>query len=492
MQKKLTIRRLAITVLLMTLASCGGGGSSDSGSDNTGNSISAPADIEAIASNRSIKLTWPPVSDATVYDIYFARESFAGLSSLDDYATLLGGSVSRDVNSTGIIFGELINDTTYYFVITASDGVIVSPASNEVSATPDNLPRVAANFNAVAGYQKVDLSWDSAINADFYNIYYARESFANLNNINNYASLSGGALIASVGGPSYTVSSLTNGVPYYFILTSANSSAESAATTEQIATPFDPPSSKINDTGVTWGATNSGNTFSCNGMVIAAQDCSNGRDALNNDDSDGHAGFVFKKLDENGNELDATATDWSCVLDSHIGLVWEVKTDDDGLRDKDWLYTSYDSRFIDTDASDNEIDGGSDEVWGGLEDNGTNATSGGSDSCGKLDDICTTEQYVADVNAQGLCGASDWRLPKFDELLSIVDYSINNVIGPAIDSNYFPFSANNSSFAPTVYVSETPSVVAPDHVMSINFDWGSSWSTSRSAGRSIRLVRDNL
>lgn len=41
------------------------------------------------------------------------------------------------------------------------------------------------------------------------------------------------------------------------------------------------------------------------------------------------------------------------------------------------------------------------------------------------------------VNAAGLCGASDWRLPTREELTSIIDYS-KPYPGPVIDSNYFP------------------------------------------------------
>lgn len=65
----------------------------------------------------------------------------------------------------------------------------------------------------------------------------------------------------------------------------------------------------------------------------------------NNDDSDGHAGFSFTKLDANGNELLANATDWSCVKDNVTGLIWEVKqggngtVGDEGLHDADDTYT---------------------------------------------------------------------------------------------------------------------------------------------------------
>lgn len=47
----------------------------------------------------------------------------------------------------------------------------------------------------------------------------------------------------------------------------------------------------------------------------------------------------FCKYDSTGTMLDDSATAWSCVQDKLLGNFWEVKTDDAGLRDKDWTYT---------------------------------------------------------------------------------------------------------------------------------------------------------
>lgn len=71
------------------------------------------------------------------------------------------------------------------------------------------------------------------------------------------------------------------------------------------------------------------------------QDVDYGRDKTNND-IDGHAGFNFTKIDSSGNVLPVVAANWSAVLDNVTGLMWENKTDDGGLHDKDNLYTWYD------------------------------------------------------------------------------------------------------------------------------------------------------
>jgi hypothetical protein len=176
----------------------------------------------------------------------------------------------------------------------------------------------------------------------------------------------------------------------------------------------------LNDTGIVTCGDASNNDLPCPVADYPGQDAEYGRDVTHNDPSDGHAGFSFTKLDANGNDLPASATDWSCVRDNVTGLIWEVKTDDRGLRDQNWTYTWYNS-----DPTTN----GSDP---GIEDGGTCFQAG----------RCDTEKYVADVNAQGLCGASDWRMPIVQELAGIVDYGKDF---PAIENNYF-VNTQNSHF----------------------------------------------
>lgn len=133
--------------------------------------------------------------------------------------------------------------------------------------------------------------------------------------------------------------------------------------------------------------------------------------------------------------------DWGCTHDNITGLTWEVKTDDNGLRDKDWGYSWYNS--------DPTTNGG----YAG--------TADGGDSCYNSS-RCDTEKFVADVNARGLCGYSDWRLPSIRELETLVKltYQEPSAPGPNIDTYYFPNTyANYGMF----YWSATPdSVPVPE------------------------------
>ncbi|HHO48384.1 MAG TPA: hypothetical protein ENN06_08025 [Desulfobacteraceae bacterium] len=46
----------------------------------------------------------------------------------------------------------------------------------------------------------------------------------------------------------------------------------------------------------------------------------------------------FVKLDGSGQELPADAEQWSMVMDRSTGLIWEVKTTDGSIHDKDKVY----------------------------------------------------------------------------------------------------------------------------------------------------------
>jgi hypothetical protein len=144
------------------------------------------------------------------------------------------------------------------------------------------------------------------------------------------------------------------------------------------------------------------------------QDGEVGRDVLFPSSADGPLGFVWTKLDANGTPLPDQSVPfgsgaWSCIRDEVTGLVWEVKTDAGDLRDKDWTYSWYDPSGVGTGGDPGAAGGGS---------------CGGTVSC-------DTQAFVAAVNAAGLCGKQDWRLPTREELFSIV-------VGESFDRTWFP------------------------------------------------------
>ncbi|HBC55983.1 MAG TPA: hypothetical protein DCZ03_02355 [Gammaproteobacteria bacterium] len=118
-------------------------------------------------------------------------------------------------------------------------------------------------------------------------------------------------------------------------------------------------------------------------------------------------------MDSSGNVLDEGAAQWSCVLDNDSGLIWAIKLDDSSIHDKDNLYT-----WFNDDANTNQ---------------GMEGSPGGFNSCvGGIQ--CDTQSYLQATNAQGLCAATNWRLPTAAELQQMSEEEAN----PVTQTQFFP------------------------------------------------------
>ncbi len=211
--------------------------------------------------------------------------------------------------------------------------------------------------------------------------------------------------------------------------------------------------------------------------VLAGQDKDTGRDATVNDDTDGIDGFAFTKLDNNGAPLADQQvvygnTSWDCVEDQVTGLFWEVKKPIFGgvqdIRNGDQTFSWYNSSDVNT--------------------NGIVGTENGGICHGSTD--CDTEKYITHVNAIGLCGFNDWRLPNIDELANIV-YDGGPFFGPTLDTDYFPNQEiGKSNFARGTWTA-SPAIAFDNQIYLFNSRGISERQLSSSARFFVRLVRGN-
>ena len=189
----------------------------------------------------------------------------------------------------------------------------------------------------------------------------------------------------------------------------------------------------------------------------------------------GAAGFDFTRICNSGDAagsgvcpaepvLGPNPTNWGCTRDNTTGMTWEMKTDDGGLRDKEWTYAWY--------STDTATNGG--DVGGA-----------GSDTCGgTLSDYanqCNTANYITAVNAApGLCGFTDWRLPSVRELQTLIHYGATN---PTIDTTYFPNTLASDFWSASSY---GPS---PANAWYVYFGDGIVDAFVKADGFHVRLVR---
>jgi hypothetical protein len=283
------------------------------------------------------------------------------------------------------------------------------PLSALVLAAVAVSPAVAATWRVNVGpaFQRIDLNWRAVANADHYRVCIATVTIADPNLC---ASYTGGGLPRDTTAKVMGFGELTNSVSYHLRLLAVDGAGNTLADSgDRLATPR---TQALNDTGITTCSDKTQNRLPCPVAGFPGQDADSGRDVTQNNPKNGHAGFKLIKISATGEALPSKAKAWACVRDKVTGLMWEVKTNDRGLHDKDWRYSWYEP-----DASKN---GG----WVGLQNNGHCKAS-----------RCDTHAYVRAVNKAGWCGHRDWRLPARRELTSIV-----NLNHRALDTAYFPNS----------------------------------------------------
>lgn len=105
----------------------------------------------------------------------------------------------------------------------------------------------------------------------------------------------------------------------------------------------------------------------------------------------------YTKLGADGKELPREAEQWAMVRDNSSGLIWEVKTTDGSIHDKDRVFD-----------------------WKGAQ-----------------------EMFIAELNRMKFGGFADWRLPTTDELRGLTVKGTE----PFINQEFFP------NTVPTSYLS---------------------------------------
>jgi hypothetical protein len=202
----------------------------------------------------------------------------------------------------------------------------------------------------------------------------------------------------------------------------------------------------------------------------------------------------YVKISEDGSELSVDASEWQCVKDNSSGALWEVKTNNGGLHDKNWAYMHT------SNLGENGVDPR--DSWLAKEfacSLSPNTEDG---------EYCHTEAYIAAVNSEGYCGRSNWRLPELDELKSLIfcsnkpDEEIRNgslcgvkgeYMSPTINSFYFPNTLKDGTNY--VYWTNTSANAENDFIM-YNVEFEGGYATSllglRHKYALVRLISDPI
>lgn len=374
----------------------------------------------------------------------------------------LSTSLSVTLEQAGCELGKLISASKYRIHCTHSkaetlnmqvkSGAVVLKSQNIVfslPAIPVKQPPVAPKDLTVKQVNGgIRASWSPVRGATSYNLYYAQQSFANID-VKNHASLEESNMLVGLIKTQKQVSGLSAAKTYYFVVTVKKAGFESEKSHEVKLTTF---SSYLNGTGIRHCGDYA---FDTSQKHNNNRTCSQSRDAdgdLIPKGQDGHygagksayKGMVFSPVKGHKGQ---------CLQDEHTGLMWELKQNHShSLHYKNHTYSWYNPKV--------KI---------------------GKQNAGKCTGSrCDTSAFIMAVNAAKLCGYNDWRIPNREELRSIVDYSRFN---PVLDRRFFP-----NTLAASYWTSSQDST-SKSHAWTLNFKYGDGYYNKISNPSHIRLVR---
>ncbi len=199
-----------------TIPTCESANSSEASAKTTGTCVAPEAPVlTAKPANGSVTLTWAAITDAVSYTVARSQTSGTGYSTI--------GTVKTGVTFTD---GNVVNDVTYYYVVTASNGTCSSANSNEVSTAPACTPPAApTGVTGTAGNGSVTLKWSASSGAISYSVYRNTTGTEPFTFVNSTTQLT------------FTDSNVVNGTKYYYVVRASNGACASGNSTVVTVTP---------------------------------------------------------------------------------------------------------------------------------------------------------------------------------------------------------------------------------------------------------------
>ena len=168
----------------------------------------------------------------------------------------------------------------------------------------------------------------------------------------------------------------------------------------------------------------------------------------------------YVKHDSEGESLADNSVQWTCVHDTTTGLMWEVKSNEDAMRNSNNLYSWYNPEHK---SLPGNADGG--------------RCKGGTD--------CDTNAYVHEMNKRNYCGFNDWGLPTKKEMQTLVQLK-NGQDKVKINKRYFPQAV------PSWYWTSSDEDNKNEFAWYVLFRNGFVLSDLKERAKHVRLVRKVL
>ncbi|MEW6776315.1 MAG: S8 family serine peptidase [Bdellovibrionota bacterium] len=208
MSFRLKLELSAILLLCGVLAGCGG--------ESAPPPYPAPANFTVTPGDAQNTLDWDLIEDVTAYRIHRSTNAVFTPSS---------GNVIGQVAAPPYTDNNLVNGVRYYYAVTAQGPEGTGAATANVLGRPNGPPDPPDGLCFVIGSTETTITWNAAPGADLYNLYFATTSGV---------TAATGTKVAAVDTP-FNHTGLTDGTPYYYVLTSENGVGGEGPESEEIS-----------------------------------------------------------------------------------------------------------------------------------------------------------------------------------------------------------------------------------------------------------------
>jgi hypothetical protein len=244
--KSATTAVLLCFLLALALSACG-----TSSSSSAGSTPSTVTNLAVAAASQQVTISWEtPATNVPTYNIYWSNSSST--------ANKKSGNKIANVTSPYVHTG-LDNTKTYYYVVTQVVGGVESSESLMISASPQQATPAAPNGLSISATDsQITLAFDTTTASQpknagqtcTYNIYYSTSSPVTKT---SYTNKIANATFDPVTNTSITIPVLSDGTPYYFVVTVVDNGVESNESDVLTATPMAVTAAKVAN-GTTLGS----------------------------------------------------------------------------------------------------------------------------------------------------------------------------------------------------------------------------------------------
>jgi hypothetical protein len=177
-----------------------------------------PSVLTIVDGEQMLQLTWPEVTDAFTYEVYYKAGGTGDTPPPDTEETM------KTVSEAGSVIFGLTNGTNYMVWVRAINTAGKSPGYAKNTGTPQlatSPPTTApAKPTVVSGDKKLTLTWNQAAGVPSYKLYYGTTIV-----FSAATAFPAGAATIPANAPTVSadITGLTNGTPYYVWVQSWNS-----------------------------------------------------------------------------------------------------------------------------------------------------------------------------------------------------------------------------------------------------------------------------